>query len=194
MEHQGPALESLLRRLTETPEEFLAEPRIGKRGSVSVPAVVGDLCRGLALPMSDDVLERFAGKSERADRNRLALTLITCWLLSDVWFQAARFTPQSLLELLEAGVGELAEQTGFAKFISDPDRREELARFTLARLGYRPQGETPEQAQDRLTSLSSAERKRVMLAARRAEERARAIREQLARKAAQESADKWTRE
>lgn len=194
MEHEGPALESLLRRLSETPEDFLAEPRIGKRGSVSVPAVVGDLCHALALPMPGEVLERFAGKSDRADRNRLALTLITCWLLSDAWFQAARFTSQSLLELLEGGLGELAEQTGFAKFISDADRREELARFALARLGYRPQGETPEQAQDRLTSLSCAERKRVMQAARRAEERARAIREQLARKAAQESADKWTRE
>jgi hypothetical protein len=34
----------------------------------------------------------------------------------------------------------------------------------------------------------------VMQAARVAEERARAVREALARKAAQESADKWTRE
>ena len=66
--------------------------------------------------------------------------------------------------------------------------------MALARLGCRPGGETLAQAQDRLTRISSTERNRVMLAARAAEERARAVREALARKAAQESADKYTRE
>jgi len=50
------------------------------------------------------------------------------------------------------------------------------------------------QAQDRLTTLNSAERARVLQAARAAEERARQIRAALVSKAAQESADKWTRE
>jgi hypothetical protein len=67
-------------------------------------------------------------------------------------------------------------------------------RVALARVGLRPAGETIAQAQDRLMTLSSAERQRVMRAARAAEERARAIREALARKAAQESADKYTRD
>ena len=78
--------------------------------------------------------------------------------------------------------------------VTDPDRREELARLALARLGFRPAGETVAQAQDRLTTLNSAERARVMKAAQVAEQRARQIREALARKAAEESADKWTRE
>jgi hypothetical protein len=80
------------------------------------------------------------------------------------------------------------------KFVTDPDRREELARVALARLGFRPAGETLAQAQDRLTTLNSAERARVMKAAQIAEQRARQIREELVRKAAEESADKWTRE
>jgi len=58
----------------------------------------------------------------------------------------------------------------------------------------RPAGETAAQAQDRLAAVSSGERLRVIEAARLAEERAREIREALARKAAQEAADKWTRE
>ena len=49
-------------------------------------------------------------------------------------------------------------------------------------------------SQDRLVTLSSSERQRVLRASRAAEERARAIREALARKAAQESADKYTRD
>ena len=87
-----------------------------------------------------------------------------------------------------------AAQVAARKFVSDPDRREELARFALARLGFRPAGETLAQAQDRLTTLNSAERARVLRAARAAEERSRQIREALTRKAAEESADKWTRE
>jgi hypothetical protein len=45
-----------------------------------------------------------------------------------------------------------------------------------------------------LITLNSTERARVMKAARVAEERARQVREALIRKAAEESADKWTRE
>jgi hypothetical protein len=98
------------------------------------------------------------------------------------------------MQLLETDANELAAQIAARKFISDPDRREELARVALARLGFRPAGETMAQSQDRLTTLSSAERSRVMKAAQIAEQRARQIREALARKAAEESADKWTRE
>jgi hypothetical protein len=116
------------------------------------------------------------------------------WLLADDWFVRTRPDMPTLLALLGTTAGELAEQNAAAKLITDPDRREELARVALARLGLRPAGETIAQAQDRLMTLSSAERQRVLRASRAAEERARAIREALARKAAQESADKYTRD
>jgi len=67
-------------------------------------------------------------------------------------------------------------------------------RVSLAAIGCRPAGESEAQAEDRLTSLSAAERRRVVDAARAAELRARQIREALRKKAAEESADKWTRE
>jgi hypothetical protein len=98
------------------------------------------------------------------------------------------------MELLDKESGELAIQCAARKFVADPDRREELARLALARLGFRPAGETLAQAQDRLTTLNSTERARVMKASRAAEERARQIREALVRKAAEESADKFSRE
>ena len=91
-------------------------------------------------------------------------------------------------------VAELAAATPALKFVNDADRREELARVVLACLNYRPAGETVAQATDRLSSLSMTERRRLLEASRAAERRARAIREALAKKAAEESADKWTRE
>lgn len=194
MQLEGPILESLTRRLAETPEDFLAEPRIGQTGHVHVAAVVGDLLRLFGGSPEVDQLEVFAGTDVRGDRNRLATTLLLCWLLSDDWFRDTKLGASNVRQLLDAGASELAAQVSARRFVTDPDRREELARAALARLGFRPAGETLAQAQDRLTTLNSAERARVMKASQAAEQRARKIREALARKAAEESADKWTRE
>jgi hypothetical protein len=194
MQAEGPVLETLTRRLAETPEDFLAEPSIGNSGRVHVAAVVGDLVRASGGPLEAESLATFEGTDPRRDRNRLAVTLLLAWLLADEWFRQTKPPVGALLELLAQGSAQLGAQVPSRKFVTDPDRREELARFSLARLGYRPAGETIPQAQDRLTSLSSAERARVLQASRAAEERARAIREALVRKAAEESADKFTRE
>src|SRR5262249_18812277 len=125
---------------------------------------------------------------------RLAVTLLLCWLLADEWFRQVKPNASATLELLETQSSELAAHVAARRFVTDPDRREELARVALARLGYRPAGETLAPAQDRLATLNSAERVRVIQASRAAEQRARKIREALAKKAAEESADKWTRE
>jgi len=202
MQHEGPILESLTRRLAETPEDFLAPPRIGQIGRVHTVAVVGDLIRLLGGDAAPGQLAPFAGgnvaanasSSAQVNTKRLAVVQILCWLLADDWFRQARLKAKDVLDLLEADAAELARLIPVRKFVTDPDRREELARLALARLGFRPAGETEAQAQDRLTTLNSTERARVVKAARAAEERARQIREALARKAAHEAADKWTRE
>jgi hypothetical protein len=194
MEQEGPALEALTRRLAETPEDFLAEPHIGSRGNVQVPAVVQDLLVAFEQPVQPERLAVFAGQDVKRDRNRLAITLILCWLLWEEWFRQTGASSETVLSLLDSSAAELSQLVTSRKFVTDPDRREELARFTLAHLGYRPGGETISQAQDRLVSLSSTQRARVLTASREAEQRAQSIREALRRKAAEESADKWTRE
>jgi hypothetical protein len=194
MQHEGPILETLTHRLAETPEDFLAEPRIARSGRIHVAAVVGDLLHQFDVPTAPERLAQFAGTDTRVDRNRLAITLVLCWLLADEWFRSVRPKGDALLQLLQSETAELAAQAASKRFVIDPDRREELVRLTLARLGFRPAGETVAQSQDRLTTLNSTERARVMQASRAAEERARKIREALVKKAAEESADKYTRE
>lgn len=195
LRREGPPLPALLQRVAETPKDFLAEPRIRAAGEVHVDAVVGDLLASLGTEVGARELERFAGKGP-ADRNLLAVVLLLCWVLADPWFVSAAPTPtkSELLGLLGDTASELAAATSARKFVDDPDRREELVRVTLAAIGCRPAGESEAQAEDRLTSLSSAERARVVEAARAAEFRARQIREALRKKAAEESADKYTRE
>ena len=192
MQLEGPSLESLTRRLTEMPEEFLAEPRLGESGSVRVAAVVNDLLRALDDAAGQFDLTPFRSADARRDRNRLAVVLILCSLLADEWFRG-RVSASAAHPLLSEGAALLAT-TSARKFIEDAERREEMTRFALAQLGLRPAGETMAQAQDRLTSISSAERARVIAASRAAELRARQIREALVKKVAEESADKWTRE
>ena len=193
---EGPPLEPLLRRVAETPPDFRDEPRCGATGRVHVAAVVADLLDRLGLDAAEGALAQFApaGRNAAAERNRLAVALLQAWLLADDSVAAAGLDGGSVMTLLGAGAAELAAHTPAARFVDHPERREELVRHGLARLGLHPRGETAAQAQDRLTSLSAAERARVMAASREAEARARKIREQLAAKAAKEAADKWTRE
>jgi hypothetical protein len=190
----GPQIEALLRRLVEVPPDFLEEPRLGARGQVHVAALVNDLLHRHGRRADAAALSRFAVQQPMAERNRLALAMITVWLMADDWFVQAQLPHKALLDTLDGAVAEMAAVTAAHKFASDPDRREELVRTVLARLGFRPAGESLQQATDRLSASSSIERRRLLEASRGAQERARAVREALARKAAEESADKWTRE
>ncbi|MBI3652746.1 MAG: hypothetical protein HY231_17120 [Acidobacteria bacterium] len=198
MKDEGPQLEILTRRLAECPGEFLVEPRSVKgEGQIEVAAVVFDLLRdlgGKGLPKSEADNFRLRNPQVKDERNHLRLVLIASWLLHDIWFRTRGQLAQSAYELLRDGLREVAKLVDPPKFVSDPDRREELARLCLKGLGLRPAGESIEQAQDRLTTLDSVERVRVVKAAREAEERARLIREEMARKAAEEAAANYGRE
>lgn len=195
MNREGPPIEELIRRLAETPADFLAEPQIRSTGTVQVAAVVSDTISALGgVPLTPAQAKSFQGSDAKTDRNRLSIALIACWLLYDPWFKEQKDLSKAALEFLTASVSELATVAQSAKFVNDPDRREELARLCLKDLGFRPAGETVSQAQDRLSTLSSVERQRVIRAAKRAEDRAKAIRDEMIRKAKEEIAAKVTRE
>jgi hypothetical protein len=95
---------------------------------------------------------------------------------------------------LASGLQELAATVPSATLVADPDRREELARRCVAALGVVPAGETVAQATDRLNTLDSAERARVLAATREAERRAEEVRQAMHAKAAAEAAAKASRE
>ncbi len=194
MHKEGPSLEQVLHRIAATPPDFMAEPRIGSKGEVHVLAVVRDLLASKGHSVDLATLTPLAGRSAKQDRNRLSIALLLTWLIADEALHAEAASMDALLALLIEDAGQLASYTNAQQLFEDAERREELARLTLSKLGMRPAGETIAQAQDRFTSISSLERARILTASRQAEARARTIREQLAKKAAEESANKWTRE
>lgn len=189
----GPPLELLLRRLIDTPLDFLDAPRARRGGQVATAALVADL---IALHGGRATLRDLAPfmPGAETDSNRLILAAIATWWLSANELSQLQLERARLLVVLNEAVSELAGAAPAERYVAEPDRREEFARVLLDRLGLLPEGETLAQAQDRLSSVSSLERRRLLEASRAAEARARAIREALARKAASESADKWTRE
>jgi hypothetical protein len=192
---EGPQLESLTRRLAECPADFLAEPSLRGEGAVRVAAVVSDLLVDWgALPLTPTQALIFDEPEEVKSRNKLSLVLLTCWLVHDSWFLQRPLLAASAYEFLTIGLNALAKLVKASECVSEADRREELVRLCLKALDLHPQGETPAQAQDRFNTLDSIERQRVIRATRQSEARARAIREAMAQKAAQEAADKWTRE
>lgn len=185
----GPPLERVMRRIAETPDEFLAEPRIGASGTVHVAALVADLLRSDGFAIDRAALATF--EPERGDeRNRLTLAAMTVWLLAELGVPSR----EAVLALLGETVAELAATGQARAFVEHVERREELARTVLAALDLLPEGEDARQAADRLSAVSASERARLLRASRAAEERARQVREALIRKAAEESADKYTRE
>jgi hypothetical protein len=198
---EGPLLETLTHRLAECPPDFLAEPRFGRAGAIHVDAVVSDLLVSLAgAALTPKQAEAFRQADAKKHRNLYALVLIACWLLYDDWFREkknlgeAENLAEAARQFLSTGLTELAEVVKAPQCISDPDRREELSRLCLHRLGRYPAGETEAQAYDRLTTLNTTERQRVIAATRAAEKRAQEVREAMAKKAAEEAADKWSRE
>lgn len=189
----GPPLERLTRRLIDTPQEFLDSPRSGRKGQVAVAALVADLVAMHGGRAGLDDLAPFRPDVSAAPAF-LTLVAIATWWLADETLLENPVSGTELVALLTSAVGDLAREAAATRYIHEPDRREEFARVLLDRLGLVPEGESAAQAQDRLASVSSLERRRLLAASRAAQERARAIREALARKAAEESADKWTRE
>jgi hypothetical protein len=191
---EGPPLEALTHRLAETPSDFLAEPLVSDKGAVDVAAVVSDLIRDLGgAPFGVDEAAPFTPRSA-ADVKRLRLVLIASWLLHDAYFiRAARYAA-AVNEFLQKEPARLTEVVDPAQFVTDPDRREELVRLAMRALDLRPQGESEKQSIDRLATLDSVERVRVIRETRAAQERIRQVQEAMRKKAAEEAAAAYGRE
>ncbi len=196
---EGPDIRVLTRHLADCPEIFLEEPiQPSGQGTVNVAAVVSDLLVKMGqqklTPTEAKAYRYPSKKSVRKHRNRLRMTLLTTWLYSCPDLKLPEAGPR-LRQWLPDGLNQLANLISAEEMVSDPDRREELARICLQAIELRPAGETSDQAANRLAALSTVERERVAKEARAAEERARKVREELAAKErARQAASVYQRE
>lgn len=200
MMHEGPLLETLLRRLTECPSDFLdvgASHAAAKKASKAeeqnqinqLNAIVCDHFRAMRFDFDTAVLlNRFQARTA----SHRAVSAVMIWLLHDPWFVDRAELLEPMCDLVcDARWERLSSLVPAESFVHDPDRREELARFCLSELGFRPLGESVEQAADRLATLDTVERDRVLTAMLESEKRTREIREAMAQAKAMESASRY---
>lgn len=194
----GPPLSPLLRRLLDTPADFLLEPRVEFKnafaGDLHIDALVSDTLRWMGgPPLSMSAASGLRRGSNPAQKNTLRLVSIACWLLFDPVFKGRKDLVSAARKLLVEDLRALGAVVRPQECVSDPDRREELLRVSLRSLGLHPEGETEAAAADRPKALDSAERLALAKAAAAAEKRAKEIREAAA-KAAAEAASYYGRE
>lgn len=196
MSRAGPSVEHLTRRLADCPLDLRGRLRDGEDWFVEVPAVLSDVLEDIGGPplrrAEADRVRWAAGP--RAD-DLLGLQVRVAWVLDDGWFtdRPGRFAAAARRLLLD-GLADHADVVRADTVVTDPDRREELVRRVLAALDLVPEGESADQAADRLRALDSAERARILRDTRAAEARAQRVRDELARKAAEEAAARYDRE
>lgn len=193
MHDPGPQLETLLRRLSECPPEFL-EACHGPNGAQTIAAILCDHFRVVQWIDGSPFVSRLrtSDKPSTGEQRTWELLSIAVWLLHDEWFSTRPTLFVAAWEWLQSDqFPAMAKVLKPETCITDPDRREELARHCLSALDLRPAGETIEQAHDRRITLDSVERQRVVSATAAAERRAREVRQAMARKAAQESASRY---
>ena len=187
----GPSIDDLTHFLAECPSEFLAEPVAQAVDGIHVDAVVFDTLLLLGGTTTRKSVRKFSPGEQTNAANRI--TLVICWLMSHRGFAnqgLADLTLKTLVEL-PALIAPLLKPE---RLVTDPDRREELVRLVLQRLELVPKGETETHAADRLKSISSVERKRLLEETRAQVEHAQRLRKAMAEKQAREAAARYTGE
>jgi len=193
MTREGPLLELLTSHLSECPGELLdvrGQPRPVTKALLA--DTLSDL--GFARPTPADAEGWF--QKDIRDERHLAFVRLACWLLHHPWFRDSGLDTglQTVDLLFDAAFAELAKVLVAEKIVHDPERREEFVRLTLTKIGYHPEGETAAHAQDRLATIDSVKRIRLAKETAFAQQRAKAVRDAMQRRAARETAATYARE
>ncbi len=185
---EGPEIERLLQRLARCPREFL---QAGTEDGSDALAIICDQMRRV-IPNEPPELSPHLPRLRSGSTPHQSLLAIVGWLLYDDWFlQMPELGPAMWQLYTSPKLIELSKLLKPELFVFDADRREELTRFCLQVMALLPRGETNSYAKDRLTTLDTIERNRVLRATAAAERRAREVREAMARAKAQESASRY---
>lgn len=207
MKNPGPPIEVLIDRLISIPEDFTIRTS-GINYSVteiSLPALVNDLLiDNGGIPLNDVEITKLlsdkksgkTGSSTRQKDNYPGLAAILCYIYEDHFFTDKKNSAESIKKfLLSDELHELSKAVESAdEFISDPDRREEICRRALDALNYYPLGENEKNSEDRLLTLDSIERKKILIKTIEAQKRAKDIHDAMIQKEAEEAASKMSRE
>lgn len=192
-------LAEYIRWLGEAPTSLRSDPQPWNPQGIYLAPVLGDLVESVlgerpqagfwewVLPVDDGP----------AERRRLGWVLLSAHLL---WHPELRSPDRrrpeaaSLVELWTEELRKLSQAAPWESIDDDLERREELIRRVFRACSWPIPGESPAESEDRLVQLDSVERARLVKEASEREKRRRALAEELARKAAEEAAARYSPE
>lgn len=185
----------LLFHLKNCPGNFLELSSHFRAGRVNTEALVAD-CQRMVL---DDFLldnQKIQEAFSTLVWNEATATSIqiSCWLFAHPYFLKQ---PQlwAGMELFMFGkLPQLAPLVALESWIDDEDRTEEFVRLALDCCGMKLDGESENEAADRLAALSTINRQQVLSATSNAFERMMEIRRKMAEDKAREAANVYGRE
>lgn len=119
---------------------------------------------------------------------------ISTWLLSHPNFINSPSLEDKLYDFWFEELFQASQYVKFNDWISDDERAEEMVRLLLHCCQIIPYGENNDQAADKLSSLSSAGRHKVLKQSYEAHERIMNIKREMAEKQAREAANTYGRE
>lgn len=119
---------------------------------------------------------------------------ISIWLLSHRNFINSALIEDKLYNFWFEELSEASLYVKFKEWISDDERAEEMVRLLLDCCEIIPDGENQDEAADKLSSLSSTDRQKVLKQSYEAHERIMNIKREMAEKKAREAANTYGRE
>jgi hypothetical protein len=185
----------LVTYLRKCPDTFLLSSDFFLEDGVNSVALVCDTCK----VVSNDFLRNdFKIPSEFnlkfINDNHWRAIHISTWLLSNKDFVNNPAIEEQLYSFWFVELQLASAYVKFNEWINDDERAEEMVRLLLNCCKITPHGENEEEAADKLSSLSSVDRHKVLKQSYEAHERIMNIKREMAEKKAREAANTYGRE
>ncbi|HNI26261.1 MAG TPA: hypothetical protein PLJ29_07885, partial [Leptospiraceae bacterium] len=178
-------------RLMDCPKEFYSSDR-SYRSETENKALFSDLHFFLTGKYPDEKMLALIPSDKDENLGRCAS--MCTYILFHQWFRNRKEAAELSAMFLSSVLPAYSSAVSADEFAGNSERREELIRLLLYHLGYFPKGETEKYSLNRLAALDSVERDKVIKESREVMKKVQALREAMARKAAEEAASKMTGE
>lgn len=185
----------LLYHLKQCPEDFLKKWESGVNEKSFTEVLVKDAYRRIMgkFDVADYALPAAGNYLALTENHQLSIQ-IACWFFSYGEFMNKAHLPPRIHLFLMEDLLEVCELIKYREWVEDDDRAEEFIRLALRRCEIIPEGETNEEAADKLDALDSIKRQSVLKESNEAMERIREIRRKMAEQKAREAANAYSRE
>lgn len=188
-------LYALIHHLKEYPLEFQQIPDPGNIAMTK--ALVADLLRAICgdfavpdskLPSLKDFEIRFFNE------NTTRSIHLAVWFFHHPMFLSQPALMNGITKFILQRIPELCAHVKHQQWVEDEDRSEEFIREVLQACNALIDGETIEEATDRLDAISTLKRQRVLKETNESLERTKAIRQKMAEQKAREAANVYGRD